>query len=276
MQNFFDLIKISTFIDYLIIGFGLYLIFSTLKGTRAAQIVFGLISLYIFKTASLKLDLHNTSKVLSFLFDNLIIFILIIFQEEIRQIVNRISSRWSSIVGKNDKSEFSYQEQIIDAVSKLSKEKTGALIILQGENDLEDHISGGTKLNAEISEELLLTIFENYSPLHDGAVIIQDNKMISAASVLPLSKNKSIDYRFGTRHRAAMGITEVIDCLAIVVSEESGKIRVAEKGKIIELNEDELKFKISTFYRIKDTKINQITKVLNQVSKFIRRLSWKK
>lgn len=271
MNEFIKIIKLSTIIDYSIIGIILYFIFSTLKGTRAAQIVFGLISLYLFKTLSYKLELTNTSKLLSFLFDNLIIFILIIFQEEIRQIINRINQRWSMIIGKNERSEFAYQEEIVNAVSKLSKEKVGALIILQGETDVQDHVSGGTKINADISEELILTVFENYSALHDGALVIQENKILSAASVLPLSKNKNIDFRLGTRHRAAIGVTEELDCLAIIVSEETGKIRIAEKGKIEELDEDALKYKIANFYRIRESKIKHINIILGAISSIVKR-----
>lgn len=267
MKDYISQIQIVTLFDYFIIGFGLYFVFNTLKGTRAAQIVFGLFTLFLFKTISQKLDLTYTAKSLSFLFDNLIIFILIIFQEEIRQIVNRINQKWALIIGKTEKSNLNYQSLITEAVSKLSKEKVGALIVLQGENDLSDGINGGVPLNAEISEELILTIFENYSALHDGAMIIQDNKIIHAAAVLPLSKSKDMNFRFGTRHRAAIGITEEYDCLAIIVSEETGKIRVSEKGKVIDLSEEELLMKINTFYRVKDDSISEIAMLMNNIKK---------
>lgn len=275
MEEIFHLLKLSIVIDYLIIGAILYFIFSTLKGTRAAKIVFWLITLYFFKTVSLKLELHNTSKLLSFLFDNLIILILIIFQEEIRHLITRINRKWSETFGKTDKSEFSSLEKIVNAASKLAKEKVGALIVLQGEMDLQDHVSGGTILNCDISEEIILTIFENHSALHDGALVIQDNKIFSAASVLPLSKNKNIDFRLGTRHRAAIGVTEDLDCLALIVSEETGQIRISEKGKIIELNEEELKYKIINFYRTRDSNINQLTKILNKVSAVVQKVQKK-
>lgn len=273
MKEFLSAIYLNTLIDYGIIGLFLYFIFSTLRGTRAAQITFGLISLFLFKTIALKFNLTNTSRLLSFIFDNLIIFVLIIFQEEIRHAVNKINNKWSMLIGKNDRVQLAYPEEITNAVTKLASTKTGALIVLQGEMDIQEHISGGTKLNSEISEELILTIFENYSALHDGALIVQENKIVSAASVLPLSKDKNIGYRFGTRHRAALGVSEVSDCLAIVVSEESGKIRIAEKGKIVELDEESLKFKILSFYRLKDSSSNHITKFLNQISIVVKKIN---
>lgn len=270
MQEFLSLIKLSTVIDYTIIGLVLYFIFSTLKGTRAAPLVLGFVALYLFKTVFLKLGLTNTTKVLSFLFDNIVIFVLIMFQEEIRQIINRVRQKWSVVIGKNDRSQFAYQDKIVDAIIKLSKQKVGALIVLQGEMDVDDHISAGTKLDAEISEELILTIFENYSVLHDGAIIIKENKIMSAASVLPLSKNKTIDFRLGTRHRAAIGASEELDCLVLIVSEESGKIRVAEKGKVIELSEEDLKYKVMSFYKVRES-VNYFTKLINKTSILINR-----
>lgn len=259
--------KVSFIVDYALIGLILYLLFTTIRGTKASQIFVGFLALYIFKTVALKLDLHNISRALSFLFDNLIILILIIFQEEIRQVVNRVHQKWL-LLTKNDKN-FSYQEQIVNAVNKMASEKTGSLIILEGDTKIEDHINGGTVLNAEISKEILLTIFKNKSPLHDGAVIIKDNKILSAGVVLPLTKNPSLDYRYGTRHRAGIGITEIIDCLSIIVSEENGKIRVAEKGKIIELGTDGLSDKINQFYRAKESRSdllsNKILILLNKI-----------
>lgn len=254
MKELIATFPLSTVIDYTILGVFLYLLFTTIRGTKAAQIFIGFLILYIFKTIALKLNLENVSRGLSYLFDNLIILILVVFQEEIRQIVNRIHQKWL-LFTKNDKV-FSYQKEIVNAIEKLADQKTGALIVLEGDTKIEDHIDGGTKINGEITEELILTIFENYSALHDGAIIIQDNKIHSAAVVLPVSKNKSLDFRYGTRHRAAIGITEVIDCISIIVSEESGKIRVAEKGKIIELTANELNTKINQFYRAKETQTN--------------------
>jgi len=273
MKELLTTINLTAILDYGIIGIVLYFIFSTLKGTRAAQITFGLISLYLFKTIALKYNLTNVSKLLSFIFDNLIIFVLIIFQEEIKHAVNKINNKWSMLIGKNEKQQFAYPEEIVNAVSKLATEKTGALIVLQGEMDIQEHVSGGTKINAEISEELILTIFENYSALHDGALVVQDNKIVSAAAVLPLSKDKNIGYRFGTRHRAALGVSEVSDCLAIVVSEETGKIRISEKGKMVELEGEELKYKILNFYRLQDSSSNKITQFLGHISNVVKKVN---
>jgi diadenylate cyclase len=250
MREVMTTLNISSMIDYAIIGVVLYLLFTTIRGTKAAQIFIGFLLLYVFKTIALKLNLYNVSKGLSFLFDNLIVLVLVVFQEEIRQIVNRIHQKWL-LLTKNEKL-FSYQKEIVNAVSKLSDQNTGALIILEGDTQVEDHINGGTILNADISEELILTIFENYSALHDGAMVIGNNKIHSAAVVLPITKSKTLDFRFGTRHRAGIGITEILDCIAIIVSEETGSIRVAEKGKIIDLNPEELREKINQFYRAKE------------------------
>lgn len=250
VEAFLNLWSLSSLFDYLIVGAGLYVLLTTLRGTRIAQFIIALLILIIFQKLCVRYNLTTTLKVLNFIFNNLIIFVLIVYQEEIRHMVNRFNQRFNFIKRKGEK--FNYHQIINNAVQRLSEEKVGSLIILQGEMDFEDHVSGGTTLNAEISEELLLTIFENKSALHDGAVVIKGEKIQSAAVVLPLTKNSDLHFRLGTRHRAAIGITEEFDCLAIVVSEETGTVRIAQKGEVMAVNEEELKYKIHSFFKTRE------------------------
>ena len=121
---------------------------------------------------------------------------------------------------------------VLDACEYMSSKKTGALIILTRKNKLGDYTSSGVELDSIISKELLINIFEPNTPLHDGAVIIEDNKIRAAACILPLTKRTDLRSEFGTRHRACIGISEVTDCIALVVSEETGNMSIAMNGKI--------------------------------------------
>jgi diadenylate cyclase len=176
---------------------------------------------------------------------------LILFQPEFRRVIGEIDKNY--LWGIFFKQEKKIISEIIKSTMFLSQEKIGALIVLQQNLTLKQYIDTGVKLNAEISAELLNSIFLPKSPLHDGAVIIQGDKIAACCCVLPLSQNPELAIPLGTRHRAAIGISEETDALTIVVSEETGEISLTLNGKIVHnLSEEELT-EMLTLYRSKET-----------------------
>lgn len=221
---------IVNILDILVLTIIFYRLILIIKGTRAIQIVIGI--LFILGLTIVARDVLHL-KALSWLLENFwlaaVIIFAVIFQTEIRNVLAQIGSQlWCS----KSKVEDFYITEIVEAVEDLSKSVMGGLIALENEVGLKNFIETGIALNANISKELLLSIFKNKSaPLHDGAVIIFNGKIMAAGCLLPLSHETDVKL-FGTRHRAALGLSEVTDALVIVVSEETGKISVAYKGKL--------------------------------------------
>lgn len=160
------------------------------------------------------------------------IFLIVVFQPELRSALERIGRTRNFSFGDTNKIIEKTVDEIVTAVSSLSRQKIGALIVLEREVGLNDIIETGTSLNSDISSELLINIFIPNTPLHDGAVVIRNNKIVAAACYLPLTNDNTLSREFGTRHRAAIGISEKSDCLVVVVSEETGKISIVENHKI--------------------------------------------
>ncbi|MDO5047630.1 MAG: diadenylate cyclase CdaA [Anaerococcus sp.] len=238
-MNFFEniitslaVIRVADVIDIAIIAFVIYKLFSLLRNTRAEQVLKGLIFVLIFASIADILNLNTVSWVMNQFLTVALVFIIVVFQPELRSALERLGrgrSLFSS--DKVDRDEKSIEELVL-ATSSLSRQKIGALVVLEREVGLSDIMESGTRLDAEISSELLINIFIPNTPLHDGAVIIRKNKIAAAACYLPLSPSNTISKDLGTRHRAAIGISEKSDCLVVIVSEETGNISVAENGKI--------------------------------------------
>ncbi|MDY6821756.1 MAG: diadenylate cyclase CdaA, partial [Deferribacterota bacterium] len=177
------------------------------------------------------LKLTTTSWLLDSFTSYLFLILIIVFQPEFRRVLAALGE--PRIRGNNKSTEMaSYLDEIIKAVIVLANRQIGALIVIERNNKLDEYIQAGTKLDAVVSRDILISIFIPYSPLHDGAVIVSNNKILYAASILPLTKIENLDRRFGTRHRAAIGITEETDAVCIVVSEERGSISISRGGKI--------------------------------------------
>jgi diadenylate cyclase len=221
---------IVNILDILVLTIIFYRLILIIKGTKAIQIVIGI--LFVLGLTIVARDVLHL-KALSWLLENFwlaaVIIFAVIFQTEIRNVLAQLGSQlWCS----KSKVEDFYITEIVEAVEDLSKSVMGGLIALENEVGLKNFIETGIALNANISKELLLSIFKNKSaPLHDGAVIIFSGKIMAAGCLLPLSHETDVKL-FGTRHRAALGFSEVTDALVIVVSEETGKISVAYKGKL--------------------------------------------
>lgn len=253
-------LTLISIIDYLIIALSIGLIYNAIKGTRVTKVFYGFLILYLLKNLAFHFHLKNVSRSLEFVFDNIFVLILIIFQEEIRSAINKIMVK-ISFFEKEEGEKF--EKEIVSSLISLSNQKVGALIILEGETSLDDFSTGGTVISGEVTKELILTIFEHYSPLHDGAVVIQNKKIHTAGVVLPLSKNSLNNFRLGTRHRAGVGISEKTDCLSLIVSEETGKIRMSRAGQLYEVSKDNVAEELARFYVSRNDKSNKV--VLNKI-----------
>lgn len=233
-------------IDILLVACILFETYRLLRRTGASNLFWGILAfILVWFLVSFVFQLDLTGA----LFDRIIsvgaIALIVIFQEEIRMFFYRVGSRFSSwkIFRPNPKDDTASRQQILEitqACRHMASTKTGALIVLAGGGSLKEIVDTGERLDAVVSARLIENIFFKNTPLHDGALVIRDAKMLAAACILPVSKDQTIPHHYGLRHRAALGLTEKTDATCIVVSEETGRISVAAEGKIREVNEDEL------------------------------------
>ena len=226
------LIRVTDIIDIAIIAFVIYKLFSLLRNTRAEQVLKGLIFVLFFASIADILNLNTVSWVMNQFLTVSLVFIIVVFQPELRSALERLGRGRSLFSSEKIQRDERSINELVSAMSSLSRQKIGALVVLEREVGLSDIIESGTKLDSDISSELLINIFIPNTPLHDGAVIIRKNTIAAAACYLPLSSSNTIAKELGTRHRAAIGISEKSDCLVVIVSEETGSISVAENGKI--------------------------------------------
>lgn len=226
--------NIASFFDIAIVSYLIYSIYGVFKKTRGEQLLKGLIFLFLLIPVSGFLELTTINFLLSNTLGLSITVIVIVFQPEVRRGLealgrSNIINRLSQVDRENSKDSI---QNITEAVTNLASTRTGALIIIERLTGLSEILSTGIKINGIVTKELLENIFVVNSPLHDGAVIIKDDIIVGAACVLPLTYSASVNKSLGTRHRAAIGISEASDAIAIVVSEETGKISVAVKGTL--------------------------------------------
>lgn len=242
LESFVNLIKTFRFLDFLdilITALIIYSFINLIKKTRAIELVKGIVILITAAFFSSVLKFVVLSNLLNKFFEFAVITVVIVFQPELRNILeqigrNKIGSKigghFYGVDSLDLKEKRSCINEIVEAVVTLSNSKTGALIVFERETKLGDIISTGTTVKALPSVPILGNIFFNKSPLHDGAAVIKDNTVFAAGCILPLTKNKNIVDHVGTRHRAALGISEISDALVVVVSEETGNISVALGG----------------------------------------------
>jgi diadenylate cyclase len=244
--KYIQLLRISDFIDIAIVAIIIYYVITLLKDTRAMQLVKGLIVLFGVFFLSRWLRLNALNYILGGAMQIGLFAVIVIFQPELRNILERMG-RFK--VGKiidfavdTDGEDISMMiDSVVKAAVNMSATKTGALIVIERETRLGEYISTGTVLDANVTSSLLENIFVPNTPLHDGAVIIRGNKIITAACLLPLTANNNLSRELGTRHRAAIGLSEATDALVVVVSEETGKISLARNGSLTRnLSQDSL------------------------------------
>lgn len=222
--------------DMLIVAVLVYYALVFIRGTRASKIVYGIATLLGVAFIGRLLNLETLNWLLEHLTTVVIVAIPIVFQPELRRALERLGrttfvsrSRFISDRGKSRTI-----SELVEAVRILQVNEIGALIVFQKETGLNEYIEQATELNAKLTSELLLSIFFPKSPLHDGAVILSGETILAASAILPVSENKK-SFSYGTRHRAAMGITEVSDAFAVTVSEERGVVSLVRNGKIQEV-----------------------------------------
>ncbi len=228
---------ITLIIDVVLVGFLIYAFIKFAKKSRAMQLLKGIVFLVIITILSNIFKLRILNFILTSFMTYGVIALLLIFQPELRRALEQIgSSTFTKMFGIDKSLRDKAKEDIYKvsiAVEELSKTKTGALIVFERDIKLQDIIETGVVLESEISPQLLVNIFVPKTPLHDGAVIIANNKITSAACILPLTDDKDVVRGLGTRHRAAIGISKESDAIAVVVSEETGKISIAKDGTLI-------------------------------------------
>ena len=237
--------NLTDLLDILVVWYVFYKLMMLVRGTKAVQLFKGVVIIILIKVLSAWLGLHTVSWIMDQIINWGIIGIIVVFQPEIRRGLEHLGR--GSIFGTN-RSQNEDEKKLVAALDKaiqyMSKRRIGALISIQMNTGLEDYIETGIDLDAEVTGELLINIFIPNTPLHDGAVIIRNNKVAVAAAYLPLSESNLIPKELGTRHRAAVGISEVTDALTIVVSEETGGVTITKNSELIRdlSREDYLKF----------------------------------
>ena len=232
-------------IDILIVWFVLYYVLKSLRKNVKMVLLFkGIIFILILKVVSDIFGLVTIGYLLDYVIEWGILVLIVIFQPEIRNVLEQLGR--SQLLGRHKVLTVDEREkvvyEIVNAMEAMRKTRTGALIVIERDNSLNDYIEKSKKIYADISAELLVTLFFPNNPLHDGGVIIQGDKITSARAVFPTSDNIRISKRLGTRHRAALGIAEITDCISLVVSEETGRLSVAVNGDLhYNLSADEVK-----------------------------------
>lgn len=255
----------KTIIQLFIIVYAVLWVWSRIVGTQAERLVKGVIILSVIFLASYSLGFNIITSLLQHLIPVAAMAMVVVFQPEIRRglgYLGRVKTLRTDLSLADSEQEKLKRdiEQIITAVKELSRSKTGALIVIEPPEGERDYVSPGTPVNANISMNLLLTIFFHKSPLHDGAVVIRNDKIVAAGVILPMTSNPKLSYRYGTRHRAAIGLSEIYDGLCIVVSEETGSISAASRGMLVRYqNADELADPIEYLYHTPDQGAKSIT-----------------
>ena len=243
-ENPFNLF--TTILDLVIVIFLLYCFVKMVKGSRAWQLIKGIAFLLIATWLSGVLNLKILNSILTGIMNWGVIAIIVIFQPELRRGLEQLgTNKFTKFFGLDSDLATKTKEDIykvVIAATELSKTRTGALIVIERDINIQDILATGVPMNSEVSPQLLVNIFVPKTPLHDGAVVISNNKIAAAACVLPLADDPDIAKELGTRHRAAIGISKESDSIAVVVSEETGKISVAKDGTLIaDVREDVLK-----------------------------------
>ena len=248
---------ITDAIDILLVAIMLYQLYKMVKGTAAVNVFIGLALIYVVWIIVRAFELKLLGSILGKFINVGVIAVMVVFQQEIRKFLLYIGSN-EFIKNRNWKTIFSFSNQsavsssfildadsVINACFNMSESKTGALIIVSRKSDLKFYVNTGEVVDSALTDKMLENIFYKNSPMHDGAVIIKDNRIIAARCVLPVTENENFPSHFGMRHRAAVGLTETTDALAITVSEQTGNVSLTVNGEInSNLNRDKLRYLI--------------------------------
>lgn len=235
ITNYILNIRMRDVMDIVIVALVIYKLYVLLRETRAEQLAKGIVVLLVLTKVSEWMELYTINWILNNAMTVGTLALLIVFQPELRrglEYIGRSRLLSKSLIEIRGESLSNVVDEIVEAVASLSRQKIGALIVMERQTGLNEVVETGTKIEGFVSSDLLINIFIPNTPLHDGAVIIKDDKIKAAACFLPLTDNSGLSKELGTRHRAALGISERSDSLAIIVSEETGAISIAENGTI--------------------------------------------
>ena len=248
-------LSIADILDILLLGLIIFFLFRWIRGSSAMSIFVAIVSLYVIRVMVSAFNMRLMTAIMDMVLDVGVLALIVIFQPEIRKFLIRLGNRYmnsnqgraivNKILGKSTQSALTNTEIVNDlaeACQRMSEDKTGALIVLTHKNPLDDVISTGDKIDAVIHPRLIINLFFKNSPLHDGALVVANNRLVAARCTLPITENKNIPARYGMRHKAAIGITEESDADVIVISEETGRISFVRGGKVTPIqNINELK-----------------------------------
>jgi len=217
--------------DILVAAVIIYWVINLIRGTRAAAMLLGLLVVWGLYFAARRLEIFGTYTILHTLLSQILLIVVVIFQADIRRALTQVGSG-ALFAGRERHEQSQALQEVSRAAVTLAARRVGALMVLQREVGLNDYIEVGTALDARVSRELITSIFVPQSPIHDGALIIQRGRITAAGCFLPLTANPDVSRALGTRHRAAIGLTEETDAVAVVVSEEEGTISVVHQGHL--------------------------------------------
>ena len=232
LTNVSEIVRWQDLVDILLVCIIVYRVLLLIRGTRAVQMLTGFGIILIFYYLAERLKFYTLHTILQEFFNNLIIILIIVFQDEIRKALTQVG-RNPFFTTTNTIEEVAIIEEICQAASGLAHSRVGALIVLERETGLKNYIEAGTVLDSKVTADLIVSIFHPSSPIHDGAVIIRNSRISSAGCLLPISRDPAINKELGTRHRAALGLTHETDAVVIVVSEERGEISLVHHGTMI-------------------------------------------
>ncbi len=236
MPDILNSLRWQDIVDILIVSYIIYRVILLIRGTRAVQMLVGIVVITVIYFISSQLDLLALHWLLRTFLSSILLIIIIVFQNDIRRALTQMGK---TPFQKNQNMAAHDLGEIISAAVYMARRRIGALIIIERENGLRDYVESGFYIDANLLNELLVAIFFPMSPMHDGGVIIHNGRIHSAGCLLPLSKNPNINKRYGTRHRAALGLSEETDAVIIVVSEETQEISIVRDGRITPLHDEE-------------------------------------
>lgn len=272
-------IGITDIIEIILISWGVYQFIIWVKYTRAYSLLKGILTIGAFIILAFVFRMNTILWIVRNLASVLIIGLIVIFQPELRRVLEQLGQKklFAGLIsfdnGKDVKERFTDRtiNEIVRACFEMGAVKTGALIVMEQDVRLSDYERTGINVDAAVSSQLLINIFEKNTPLHDGAVIVRGNRVVAATCYLPLSDNMELSKQLGTRHRAAVGISEVSDSLTIIVSEETGHVSVAKRGVIISnVSSDELKKELEECQNKKVVENRNIRSILTEKIKKIK------
>ncbi len=235
MLEFLNFLRWQDILDILVVAFVIHQLISIVRGTRSVQMLLGIVVLTIVYFMASVLDLAALMWLLKTFLSSIFLIIIIVFQQDIRRALTQVGkSPFQKNLDIMDKE----LDEVISTVFYLSKRRIGALVIIERDTGLRDFVESGYDLDANLTKELLISIFMPVSPLHDGGVIISKGRIQTAGCILPLTQNPYINKRFGTRHRAAIGLSEETDAVVLVVSEETQEVSLVQHGALTAVSDE--------------------------------------